>query len=71
VQNGDVLQVVQEAISLAQATSGKSDAEKREVALNWAKKELYKLLGQYLPDSAVNFLIETVMVQIKGREGKL
>ena len=62
LENRQVIETIIRGIEAAEAMSGKSDEEKREYVRAWAKSELYKLLGEWLPDSAVNFLIEHAIV---------
>ncbi|MHB1459292.1 MAG: hypothetical protein ACYC0V_20470 [Armatimonadota bacterium] len=64
--NRDVMDVIFRGIEAASAVSGKTDVEKREYVRSWAKTELYRLLGDWLPDSAVNYLIEHVIVKKKA-----
>ena len=64
--NADVIAVIAKGIETAQAIKGKTDEEKREFVRAWAKSELFRLLGKWLPDSAVNFLIEHTIVKQKG-----
>lgn len=66
IENPRVIGVIVEGVEAAQTMKGKSDDEKREYVRSWAKSELHKLLGEWLPDSAVNFLIEHVVVRSKG-----
>lgn len=64
--NPEVLQIIEEGVKAAKAMEGKSDTEKREYVLKWAKEQLYRLLGNWFPDSIVNYLIEHVIVKAKG-----
>ena len=64
--NRDVMDVILRGIEAASEVSGKTDVEKREYVRSWAKTELYRLLGDWLPDSAVNYLIEHVIVKQKA-----
>jgi len=64
--NQAVIEVIVKGIEMAQTIKEKTDAEKREFVRAWAKSELYRLLGQWLPDSAVNFLIEHAIVKRKS-----
>lgn len=64
--NRDVMDVIFRGIEAASEVSGKTDVEKREYVRSWAKTELYRLLGDWLPDSAVNYLIEHVIVKRKA-----
>lgn len=66
ISDQEVISIIVQGIETAQAMHGKSDDEKREYVRSWAKSELYKLLGEWLPDSAVNFLIEHVIVRRKA-----
>lgn len=66
LEDQEVIEVIIQGIEAAQAMKGKSDDEKREYVRSWAKSELYKLLGEWLSDSAVNFLIEHVIVRRKS-----
>ena len=63
--NAQVIEIIAQGIEAAQAMSGRTDSEKREYVRSWAKSELYKLLGEWLPDSAINFLIEHTIVRRK------
>lgn len=60
-----VTQVLELGIKAARLMEGKSDTEKREYVRAWAKSELYKLVGEWLPDSAINYLIEHLIVRAK------
>ena len=60
------IEVIVRGIEAAQAMKDKTDEEKREYVRAWGKTELYKVLGEWLPDSAVNFLIEHAIVRRKG-----
>jgi hypothetical protein len=66
LENPEVMQTIARGVEAAQAMSGKTDEEKREYVRAWAKSELYKLLGEWLPDSAINYLIEHVIVRRKA-----
>jgi hypothetical protein len=66
LENSDVIDVIAKGVEAAEVMSGRTDDEKREYVRAWAKSELYKLLGEWLPDSAVNFLIEHAVVKRKG-----
>lgn len=66
LENADVIEIIARGVEAAEAMQGKSDDEKREYVRSWAKSELYKLLGEWLPDSAVNYLIEHVIVKQKA-----
>lgn len=65
LENREVISVILQGVEAAEAMKGKSDDEKREYVRAWAKSELYKLLGDWLPDSAINYLIEHVIVRRK------
>jgi len=65
LENQEAIDIIVQGVEVAGAMKGKSDTEKREYVRAWAKSELYKLLGEWLPDSAVNFLIEHVIVRRK------
>ena len=65
IGDGLVLQIIVEGVEAAQAMKGKSDDEKREYVRAWARSELFKVLGEWLPDSTINFLIEHVIVRSK------
>ncbi|MHB1001906.1 MAG: hypothetical protein ACYC27_21915 [Armatimonadota bacterium] len=67
--NRDVMGIIIDGVEAASEVSGRSDAEKREYVRGWAKSELYKLLGEWLPDSAVNYLIEHTIVKRKSGGG--
>ena len=67
LEDQDAIEIIVQGIEAADAMSGKTDEEKREYVRAWAKSELYRLLGEWLPDSAVNFLIEHTIVQRKDR----
>lgn len=64
--NREVIEVILKGVETAQAIKEKTDEEKREFVRAWAKSELFRLLGKWLPDSAVNFLIEHTIVKQKG-----
>ena len=64
--NREVIEIVVQGVEAAQSMKGKSDDEKREYVRAWAKSELYKLLGEWIPDSAVNFLIEHTIARRKA-----
>lgn len=66
ISNKDVIGVIIQGIEIAQAMQDKSDDEKREYVRSWAKSELYNIIGEWLPDSAVNFLIEHAIVRRKA-----
>ena len=66
LENHEVIETILRGIEAAESMEGKSDEEKREYVRAWAKSELYKLLGEWLPDSAINFLIEHAIVRQKG-----
>lgn len=66
--NREVMGLVAQGICTAASIEGKSDAEKREYAREWAASELRKLLGERLPDSAINYLIEHIIVSGKKAE---
>ncbi|HET6452832.1 MAG TPA: hypothetical protein VFI02_00385 [Armatimonadota bacterium] len=63
--DGQVLQIIVQGVEAAQEMKGKSDEEKREYVRAWARSELFKLLGEWLPDSTLNFLIEHTIVKGK------
>ena len=65
LSNHDVMKVIIEGVEAAGAVSGRTDDEKREYVRGWAKSELHKLLGEWLPDSALNYLIEHTIVKRK------
>lgn len=64
--NPDVMRIIQEGVEKAGALQGRSDTEKREFVLAWARMEIYKLLGDWLPNSAINLLIEVVINRKKA-----
>lgn len=64
--NQKVIQVITKGIETAQALKGHTDEEKREYVRAWGKSQLYGVVGEWLPDSAVNFLIEHTIVKSKG-----
>ncbi len=66
IDNAEVIEVIIEGIEAAESMKDKTDEEKRENVRTWAKSELYKLLGDWLPDSTINFLIEHVLVRQKA-----
>lgn len=66
LEDPEVIDIITHGVEAAEATAGKSNEEKREYVRAWAKSELYKLLGEWLPDSAINFLIENVIVKRKN-----
>lgn len=67
LQNVRVMDTIAAGIMAARTLEGATDAEKQEHVRQWAKAEIYKLVGEWLPDSAINFLIETVIVRTKGK----
>jgi hypothetical protein len=66
IDNAEVIEVIIEGIQAAGSMKDKTDEEKREYVRTWAKSELYKLLGDWLPDSTINFLIEHALVRRKA-----
>ena len=66
LKDQQVIDIVVQGIETVQSVQGKSDEEKREYVRSWAKSELYKLLGEWLPDSAINYLIEHIIVRRKN-----
>lgn len=66
IEDGQVLQIIIQGIEAAQAMKSKSDEEKKEYVRAWARSELFKLLGEWLPDSTINFLIEHAIVRSKS-----
>jgi len=66
LRNEAVIRIISEGVEVATAMRDKSDEEKREYVRAWAKSELYATLGEWLPDSVVNFLIENVIIRNKG-----
>ncbi len=66
MKDDEVMKVIIQGVQSAADLSDKSDDEKREYVRSWAKSELFKLLGEWLPDSAVNFLIEKIIVGQKA-----
>lgn len=64
--DGRVIEIVTEGIENAQKMQGKTDDEKREYVRTRLKSELHDILGEWLPDSAVNFLIEHTVVRLKA-----
>lgn len=60
-----VMDAVLKGIEAAGELAGKSDAEKKDYARQWIREELQRLLGIWLPDSVVNYLIEHVIVTRK------
>ncbi len=66
ISNNEVVGIIVQGIEIAQVMQDKSDDEKRQYVRSWAKSELYKLIGEWLPDSAVNFLIEHTIVRRKA-----
>ncbi len=67
LENRNVIEIIARGVEAAEAMKDKSDDEKREYVRGWARSELYKILGDWLPDSAINFLIEHVIVKRKTR----
>ncbi|HUV05490.1 MAG TPA: hypothetical protein VMX94_10335 [Armatimonadota bacterium] len=65
LENQEAIGIIVQGVEAANAMNGEAEAEKREYVRAWAKSEIYKLLGEWLPDSAVNFLIEHVIVRRK------
>lgn len=66
LENNLVVDVIINGVQAAQSMKQMTDEQKREYVRAWAKSELYGVLGEWLPDSAVNFLIEHVIVKSKG-----
>ena len=66
VKDPGVAKAIREGIEAADSMSEKTDAEKREYVRAWAKSELYKVLGEWIPDSGINLLIEHIIVRRKG-----
>lgn len=60
-----VIDIVVRGVEAAATMGDKTDEQKREYVRAWAKSELYRLLGEWLPDSAVNYVIEHVIVRRK------
>ena len=60
--NKEVMDLIADGVGEAAALAGRSDAERQEYVRSWAKTELLLLLGDEVPDSAINFLIERVVV---------
>ncbi|GEM_PF-3035819 len=66
LENAEVIAVIVQGIEAAEKMHDKTDDERREYVRAWAKSELYKLLGDWLPDSTINFLIEHALVRRKA-----
>lgn len=66
LENRQVIEVILKGIETAQSMKSMTDEQKREYVRAWAKSELYGVVGEWLPDSAVNFLIEHAIVRRKG-----
>ncbi len=66
VENADVIRVIVQGIEDAEKMRDKSDDEKRAWVRERAKSELCRLMGDRLPDSSINFLIEHALVKRKG-----
>ena len=66
IENRQVIEVIIKGVEAAQSMKSMTDEQKREYVRAWAKSELYGVLGEWLPDSAVNFLIEHTIVKGKG-----
>lgn len=65
IKDPAVMQVLELGIKAARLMEGKSDTEKREYVRGWAKSEVHRLVGEWLPDSAINYLIEHLIVRAK------
>jgi hypothetical protein len=63
--NPDVKAVVTKGIATAQSMQNMTDEQKREYVRAWAKSELFGILGEWIPDSSLNWLIEHMIVQQK------
>lgn len=66
LDNQQVMDTIIKGIQTAETMKDMTNEQKREYVRAWAKSELYSLLGEWLPDSAVNFLIEHTIVKQKG-----
>lgn len=66
LENQEVIELIAQGVQAAETMKDKSADEKREYVRAWAKSELYQLLGEWLPDSVVNFLIEHAVVKRKN-----
>ncbi len=66
--NKEGMGLVLEGVESAARLSGKSDAERQEIVRTWLKTEVYKLFGECISDSALNFLIEKVIADRKAAE---
>lgn len=66
LKNAEAIEVIVRGIEAAEGMKDKSNDEKREHVRAWARSELYRLLGEWLPDSTINFLIEHALVRRKG-----
>ncbi len=66
IENRDVMRLVSEAVRIAGAQSGKSEDEKRALARDAIRKGVQDVLGQWLPDSVVNLLIEKAITEKKA-----
>lgn len=65
--NRDVMRLIIDGIQAAGSLGQKSNEERREHVAKWARAELYKQLGEWLPDSTINYLIEHAIVKLKTR----
>lgn len=66
LDNRQVIDVVTRGIDTAQSMKDMTDEQKREYVRAWGKSELYGILGEWLPNSAMNYLIEYLIARKKG-----
>jgi hypothetical protein len=66
MENQQVMDTIIKGIDTAQSMKNMTDEQKREYVRAWGKSELYGVLGEWLPDSAINFLIEHTIAKRKG-----
>ena len=64
--DGQVMDLIIKGVAEAGAMQALTEDQKREYVRKWAKAELYKLLGDWLPDRIINMLIEAAIVRIKA-----
>jgi len=67
--NKQVMELIVQGVAEGAVLSGKMGEERREYVRKWVKGQLSMLLGEVVPDSAINFLIEKVVADRKAAEG--
>jgi len=68
LKNKAVMAAIRESVEVGAAMMGKSNEERRVAVAVWVRRELAEVLGTYVPDSAINFLIEKVIADRKVEE---